>query len=148
MGLCREISEEGLRIPPVKLVRGGKTDESVLKMILGNVRTPEERKGDLAAQTGACRVGEMRLQELVSRQGHERVQQLCAELLNYSERLMRAELAQMPSGTFSAEDFLDDDGFGDDPIRIRVSITLDPGSRRSEERRVGKECRSRWSPYH
>src|SRR5438094_8285815 len=126
MGLCREISEEGLRIPPVKLVRGGATDASVLRMILSNVRTPEEREGDLAAQIGACRVGEMRLQELVARHGAEKVQQLCAELLNYSERLMRAELAQMPRGTFSAEDFLDDDGFGSDPIRIHVSITFDP----------------------
>ena len=128
MGLCRTIDEEGIRIPPTKLVRNGETDQAVLRHILDNVRTPEERKGDLQAQAGACSVGEMRLQELVSRQGHEKVQQLCAELLNYSERLMRAELAQMPSGTFSAEDFLDDDGFGGDPIRIHVSITLDPGS--------------------
>jgi N-methylhydantoinase B len=126
MGLCREISEEGLRIPPVKLVRGGKTDESVLRMILGNVRTPEEREGDLAAQIGACRVGEMRLQELVERLGADKVERLCSELLDYSERLMRAELSQMPAGTFSAEDFLDDDGFGDSPVRINVSVEFDP----------------------
>src|SRR5947207_2936401 len=125
MGLCRTIDEEGVRIPPTRLVRNGETDLAVLKMILDNVRTPEEREGDLAAQSGACRVGEMRLQELVARHGQEKVQQLCAELLNYSERLMRAELAQMPRGTFSAEDFLDDDGFGSDPIRIHVSITFD-----------------------
>src|SRR6266446_1803337 len=61
MGLCRTLDEEGLRIPPVKLVRGGVTDDSVLKMILDNVRTPEEREGDLAAQVGSCRVGETRL---------------------------------------------------------------------------------------
>src|SRR5436305_7123208 len=101
MGLCREISEEGLRIPPVKLVRGGKTDDSVLKLILGNVRTPEEREGDLAAQIGACRVGEMRLQELVEELGAHKVERLCSELLDYSERLMQAELSQMPAGTFS-----------------------------------------------
>src|SRR5438067_1048578 len=65
MGLCREIYEEGLRIPPVKLVRNGETDSAVLKMILNNVRTPEEREGDLAAQMGACRVGEIRSQEVV-----------------------------------------------------------------------------------
>src|ERR1700719_4798409 len=107
MGLCREISEEGLRIPPVKLVRGGATDASVLKMILNNVRTPEEREGDLAAQIGACRVGEMRLQELVARVGFEKVRRLVAELRDSSERLMRAEVAQMPGRKFFAEDFLD-----------------------------------------
>ncbi len=126
MGLCRTIDEEGIRIPPTKLVRKGDTDPTVLKMILDNVRTPEEREGDLAAQAGACRVGEMRSQELVARHGQDKVQQLCAELLNYSERLMRAELAQMPRGTFGAEDFLDDDGFSNAPIRIHVSITFDP----------------------
>jgi N-methylhydantoinase B len=166
MGLCRTIDEEGLRIPPVKLVRRGVTDDAVLKMILDNVRTPEERQGDLAAQVGSCRVGEMRLLELVERfgsataksdgftsgakalsqkqpltqgqrprstqnqshSGNDRVQRLCAELLDYSERLMRAELAQMPPGTYSADDFLDDDGFGSEPIRICVSVRFDPGA--------------------
>jgi N-methylhydantoinase B len=128
MGLCREISEEGVRIPPVKLVSGGETDMSILTQILNNVRTPEEREGDLAAQIGACRVGEMRLQELVARVGYEKVQGLCAELLDYSERLMRAELSQMPAGRFSAEDFLDDDGFGNSPIRINVCVEFDPRS--------------------
>src|SRR5207248_10225652 len=63
MGLCRTIDEEGIRIPPTKLVNGGATDESVLKNILSSVRTPEEREGDLSAQVGACRVGETRLHE-------------------------------------------------------------------------------------
>ncbi len=126
MGLCRTIDEEGIRIPPTKLVNAAVTDESVLKMILSSVRTPEEREGDLAAQVGACRVGETRLRDLVGRFGAERVQHLCAELLDYSERLMRAELARMPPGKFSAEDFLDDDGFGETPIRICVSIEIDP----------------------
>lgn len=128
MGLCRTIDEEGLRISPTKLVRNGLTDQVVLKMILDNVRTPEEREGDLAAQVGACRVGEMRLQDLAARHGSEKVQRLCSELLDYSERLMRAELAQMPAGSFVAEDFLDDDGFNDEPIRICVSVQFDPAS--------------------
>ncbi len=128
MGLCRTIDEEGLRIPPAKLVRGGITDDGIMKMILDNVRTPEERKGDLAAQAGACRVGEMRLQELAARHGIEKVQRLCFELLDYSERLMRAELSQMPAGSFSAEDFLDSDGFNEQPVRICVSVDFDPAS--------------------
>lgn len=128
MGLCREISEEGVRIPPMKLVRGGETDSSVLNMILNSVRTPEEREGDLAAQSGACRVGETRLHQLALRLGLSKVERLCAELLDYSERLMRAELSQMPIGVFSAEDFLDDDGFEHLPIRINVSVEFDPAS--------------------
>src|SRR5207248_7628565 len=83
---------------------------------------------DLAAQIGACRVGEIRLQELVEGLGTDKVERLCSELLDYSERLMRAELSQMPAGTFSAEDFLDDDGFGDSPVRINVSVEFDPAS--------------------
>jgi N-methylhydantoinase B len=126
MGLCRTIDEEGIRIPPTKLVSSGVTDESVFRNILSSVRTPEEREGDLAAQVGACRVGETRLHELVSRYGMQKAQHLCAELLDYSERLMRAELARMPRGKFSAEDFLDSDGFSEAPIRICVSIEIDP----------------------
>ena len=90
MGLCREIYQEGFRIPPVKILRAGGMDRDVLSLLLNNVRTPEEREGDLAAQIGACRVGEMRLQELVARVGLDKVERLCAELLDYSERLMRA----------------------------------------------------------
>ena len=128
MGLCREISEEGIRISPVKLVESGKTNEEFLRTILDHVRTPDEREGDLAAQMGSCRVGETRLQELVARYGLEKTKTLCAELLDYSERLMRAELANMPAGTFAAEDFLDDDGFNDQPIRIAVAIQIDSAS--------------------
>jgi N-methylhydantoinase B len=132
MGLCREIYEEGLRIPPVKLVHRGATDASVLWMILNNVRTPEEREGDLAAQIGACRVGEIRLQDLAAKIGTEKVLRLCAELLNYSERLMRSELAQMPKGKFTAEDFLDGDGFRNEPVGICVNLELDPKSRSAQ----------------
>jgi N-methylhydantoinase B len=128
MGLCHEIAEEGIRIPAVKLVKNGKQNHDLLRTILNNVRTPEERAGDLAAQMGACRVGEARLQELMTRYGGEKVQKLCAELLDYSERLMRAELAAMPAGTYAAEDFLDDDGFGRDPIRIFVTVEIDVAS--------------------
>lgn len=128
MGLCRTIDEEGVRISPTKLVRRGTTDDSVLRSILDNVRTPEEREGDLAAQVGACRVGAARLQELVVKYGNKKVERLCDELLNYSERLMKAELSRMPRGKFSAEDYLDDDGFGTEPIRIAVTVKIDPGS--------------------
>jgi N-methylhydantoinase B len=128
MGLCHEISEEGIRIPPVKLVEYGATNQQLLRTILSSVRTPEEREGDLAAQIGACRVGETRLQELVTRFGLEKTKALCTQLLDYAERVMRAELANMPAGRFAADDFLDDDGFNTDPIRIAVSIQINPAS--------------------
>jgi N-methylhydantoinase B len=124
MGLCREIYQEGLRIPPVRIVKQGVIDQGILQMILHNVRTPEEREGDLMSQIGACRVGELRLQELMLKYGAGRVRQLSIELLNYSERLMRAQLATVKSGRIFAEDFLDNDGFSETPVRICVSITL------------------------
>ena len=126
MGPAREIYQEGVRIPPILLVRKGKTEQGVLSLLLANVRTPEEREGDIAAQIGACRVGERRIQEVVRKYGLEKANHLTDELLAYSERLMRAELKKMPAGTFQAEDFLDGDGVSDEPIKIAVSITFDP----------------------
>ncbi len=92
MGLCREIFQEGIRIPPVKLVSRGAPNEGVLALILNNVRTSREREGDLTAQIGACRVGVQRVTELVEKYGLPRVESNAAGLLNHSEQLMRAEL--------------------------------------------------------
>lgn len=125
MGPAREIFQEGLRIPPVKMVRGGVVDEGLMAMVLLNVRTPVEREGDLAAQIGACRVGENRLLQLAERYGVERLRVLGEELLDYSERLVRAELKKLPSGVFEAEDWMDDDGVSDERIRIAVKLTVD-----------------------
>jgi N-methylhydantoinase B len=124
MGLCREIYQEGLRIPPVKIIQAGKLNRPILQLILYNVRTPDEREGDLMSQIGACRVGEARLHELIEKYGAPLICGLSAELLYYSERLMRAELAKVPSGTVIAEDFLDNDGVGDEPIRIKAAISF------------------------
>ena len=125
MGPAREIFQEGLRIPPVRMVRGGVVDREMLNLILLNVRTPREREGDLQAQIGACRVGEQRMLELAGRHGEPRMRELIAELLDYSERLVRAELRRMPAGEFAAEDFLDDDGIDSGPIRIAVRTEID-----------------------
>jgi N-methylhydantoinase B len=128
MGPAREIFQEGLRIPPVRIVRGGVVDREMLDLILLNVRTPREREGDLQAQIGACRVGEQRMLDLAAKYGPGRLRELIAELLDYSERLVRAELRRMPAGEFAAEDFLDDDGIGSGPIRIVVRMQIDPGA--------------------
>jgi N-methylhydantoinase B len=126
MGLCREIYQEGIRIPPLKIMTRGTLEQDILALILANVRTPRERAGDLTAQIGACRIGGQRLEELVAKYGYPRVIRNMTNLLDYSERLMRAELKRLPEGEFSAEDFLDDDGITDRPIKIRVTIRLDP----------------------
>lgn len=125
MGPATSIFEEGIRIPPVLLVRGGEVDRGVLDLILSNVRTPRERKGDLDAQMGACRVGERRVLELAGKCGLEKMYALIEELLDYSERLVRAELRTMPAGEWSAEDWMDSDGVTDEPLRIRARLRVD-----------------------
>ncbi len=124
MGLCREIYQEGLRIPPVKLVRRGRMQCDVLALLLHNVRTPQEREGDLGAQIAACHTGATRLREVCARYGLPRVRRAMRHLLEYSEEMMRVFLAGVPRGTFRGEDFLDDDGVSQTPVRIAVSLTF------------------------
>jgi N-methylhydantoinase B len=131
MGPSREVFQEGLRIPPIRLARAGQLDGDVLRLLLANVRTPVEREGDLTAQLGACRIGEQRLRELVVKYGVARIGANIRRLLDYSEAFLRAELARLPAGTYRAEDFLDDDGVSDRPVGIRVAITIDPRRRRA-----------------
>jgi N-methylhydantoinase B len=131
MGLCREIAQEGIRIPPVKLMQAGAIDEQVLAILLANVRTPREREGDLTAQLGACRIGAERVLELVSRFGHARLLSSIDAMLSGSERLMQNLLATLPAGQWQAEDHLDDDGIRPDPIRICVTLRNDPVARRA-----------------
>ncbi len=124
MGLSEEIYQEGLRIPPVALARNGIIQRDVLALVLANVRTPREREGDLMAQVSACRLGERRLQELLGRYGAPRTMFYQQALQDYSARLMRAALAKIPTGIYTAEDFLDDDGFSRDPVRLRVTVRI------------------------
>ena len=131
MGPCREIYQEGLRIPPVKIMRAGKIVPDVLALLLNNVRTPEEREGDLGAQIAACQTGAHRLGELCARYGLARTQKAAADLLDYSEELMRAFLATIPPGEYHAEDFLDDDGVDPNPVRIAVAIKVSRASKKS-----------------
>ena len=134
MGLCREIYQEGFRIPPVKIMRGGEIVRDVLELLLTNVRTPREREGDLGAQIAACHTGAARLGEICKRYDLARVQRAAADLLEYSEELMRAFLAQVPGGTYHAEDFLDNDGISQSPVRIAVSISLEKARKKSPKR--------------
>ncbi len=126
MGPATEIFQEGIRIPPVRIVSRGKVNREMLDLLLLNVRTPAEREGDLNSQIGACRVGEQRILQLASKYPACDLKALIEELLDYSERLVRAELSKMPAGSFSAEDWLDDDGITDLPRKIAVTLRFDP----------------------
>jgi N-methylhydantoinase B len=146
MGLCREIYQEGVRIPPVKLMRRGVMDADVLAMLLNNVRTPEEREGDLGAQVAACHTGDERLREVCSRYGLERARDATGDLLDYSEELMRSFLQHVPAGEYRAEDFLDGDGVSERPIKIAVMVKVHhaPAKRRQD----AGATRGRGRPRH
>ena len=135
MGLCREIYQEGLRIPPVRIMRGGAMQRDVLALLLNNVRTPDEREGDLGAQIAACHTGADRLREVCQRYGLARATKAAAELLDYSEQMMRGFLASVPRGTFRAEDFMDGDGISDKPVKIAVTVTFSGSKERGAARR-------------
>jgi N-methylhydantoinase B len=122
MGLCREIYQEGFRIPPVKIFRHGEMQSDVLALLLNNVRTPEEREGDLRAQIAACHTGAERLREVCSRYGLARARKMGRDLLDYSEEMMRAFLSQVPRGGYRAQDFLDNDGVSTSPVKIAVTL--------------------------
>jgi N-methylhydantoinase B/oxoprolinase/acetone carboxylase alpha subunit len=124
MPIAREIHQEGLIIPPVRLVRRGRLVGDLLSLVLANVRTPAEREGDLTAQIAANRVAEARLRDLVSQHGPKRVIAYGAALQDYAERVVRATIADIPDGEYTFEDVLDDDGFGSGPVKIRARLRI------------------------
>lgn len=124
MPVAREIFQEGLIIPPVKLVRRGQVVTDVMALLLANVRTPDEREGDIAAQIAANRVAEDRLRDVVARYGKPVAIRYASALQDYTERVVRAAISQIPDGVYTFEDALDDDGFGSGPVSIRVAITV------------------------
>ena len=123
-----EIYQEGIRIPPVKLYEDGDVVDDVMEIILANVRTPDERRGDLRAQAAANETARDRLEELAPKYGVDTFRDAVGEIQDYSERRMRAELRSLPDGTFSFSDVLDDDGQGNTEIRIEATVTVDGDS--------------------
>jgi N-methylhydantoinase B len=126
-GRSSEIYQEGIVIPPVRLYRRGELQSDVLRLILANVRTPAERRGDLHAQLAALRIGERRLEELAERYGTGVLVDGFDAILDYAERRMRRKVAEQPPGTYRAQDCLDDDGSSDEPvvIKLRVDVSRD-----------------------
>jgi N-methylhydantoinase B len=118
-----EIYQEGLRIPPVKLVREGRRDETLMRLIEANVRLPVQLAGDLRAQLSACQIAERQVIELAGRYGVDAFAAHLEALIDYSERMTRAELRKLPDGVVEFEDWIDDDGIDlGRPIRLKVAI--------------------------
>jgi N-methylhydantoinase B/oxoprolinase/acetone carboxylase alpha subunit len=124
MPVAREIYQEGLIIPPIKLARRRTVVPDVLALILANVRTPDEREGDLTAQIAANRVAERRLIETVAKYGRARTMAYATALQDYTERVLRATITSVPDGVYTFEDALDDDGFRETPVRICARVTV------------------------
>ena len=125
MPIATSVIQEGIRIPPIKLIRGGELDTDLWEFILANVRTPGERRGDMEAQVAANRVGERRLQEMMGKYGAPEITEYMQELCAYASRMVRARLREIPNGRYTYTDVLDNDGITDEPIEIRVAIEIE-----------------------
>jgi N-methylhydantoinase B len=124
MPIARELYQEGLIIPPIKLVNRGEINQALMDLILANVRTPTERGGDLKAQLASNHRGVFRLKELVARYGLNEVKKYSHELLSYTERMTKTLISDFPDGIYQFTDYMDDDGFNDEPVKIKVKITI------------------------
>ncbi len=117
-----ELVQEGIVVPPVRIARGDAFDEEMLEFILANVRTPEERRGDLKAQRAACAAGRDGWLALLAREGEDHVVAACDALLDYTERRARARINQLQGARGSARDALEGDGVTDDPVVVAVRL--------------------------
>jgi N-methylhydantoinase B len=124
MPIAREIYQEGLIIPPIKIASQGRINQDVLELIIANVRTPDERSGDIKAQFGANQRGVDRLLELIHRYGIQEVSNYMHELLFYTEWMTRQLISHLPEGKFSFTDYLDDNGITNQKVPITVAITI------------------------
>jgi N-methylhydantoinase B len=124
----REVYQEGIIIPPVRLVQGGEYVQDVLDLLLANVRTPAIRRGDLRAQIAANNIAEERIGELIERRDKETVLAAFDEVISYAEKRAREAIRELPDGEYSAEDVVEGDGIVDEDIPIKVSVTVENDS--------------------
>lgn len=119
-----DIYQEGLRFTFLKLFDRGEINQSLVQLIRDNVRLPESTIGDMHAGVAAARVGARRIDELLGRYGRDQLLTAMDELLDYGERMTRAELSKLPKGVYEAEDIVEEDGVGNGPFTIRVKVTI------------------------
>ncbi len=125
IGPFQEIFQEGVIIPPVKLVKNGEMNEDVFKLLLAQIRSKRVTTGDFRAQVAANTVGARRLVDLVEKYGAEDFDKYVAAVVDYTDRRTRAEIANIPDGVYSKEGFLDYDGFTDQTVKLKVVITVE-----------------------
>jgi N-methylhydantoinase B len=121
---CTEIYQEGLRIPPMRVIREGKLQEDLFSFILLNMRFAEDRPADLRAQVGTNHVGIQRIQELSAKYGIARFRELINGVIDYNERWIRAKIKALPEGSWTFEDQLDDDAHVPGPVPLKVKLTV------------------------
>ena len=119
-----DIHQEGIVIPPVKLYDQGKRNDALVAMFRANVRLPDEIAGDLAAMSNVFTIGNRGIEALVRKYGRTVLSECLNEMIAYSERQMRSYIADLPDGTYSFEDWIDNDGIVDTPIPVRLAITI------------------------
>ena len=143
-GFCAtatEIQQEGLRLPPIHLVRRGELVDDVVDVIMSNIRVPEERLGDMRAQLGALSIGEQRLTALLDKYGETTVSAVIAEMRTRSETLMRAHIEAIPDGTYSFSAFVDSDGITDDILEVALDARVDGSDIHFDYSRSSPPCR-------
>ena len=121
-GEATEIFHEGLRVPPLKIVKAGKDVEEVWKLMLANVRTPRYNYGDMRALISSVTLGEQRLIEMIKKYGKDVFRQTCRDLMDYSEQRMRAEIAGIPDGVYPFQDVVENDGIEEREFEIKVKV--------------------------
>jgi N-methylhydantoinase B len=119
-----EIYQEGFRIPGLRLARQGVMNDLFFDLFAANIRVPQKTLADLHAQIAALEVGKVEMQRLLGKYGPVVLRDAMADLADASEARMRAAIAALPDGTYSAEDYVDDDGLGSPPLRVRATITV------------------------
>jgi len=123
-GNAKEIFDEGIRLPPVRLYRGGELNEDVLTFIRSNVRLPETMAGDILAQAAANLAAQRGVRRVARRFGPDVLLGYMREIVDYTERRTRQEISRLPDGRFEFEDYVDDDGNSDEPVLVRAAVTI------------------------
>ena len=136
-----ESYQEGIRVPPIKLIRAGVLQHDIIDILAANSRVPQSNFGDLVGQLNALDLGERRLHQLLDEYGDAIVAAAIAALTARAEALMRANIAALPDGTYSYDDFLDNDGITDEPLRIALDLTIRGDRMRLDFSRSAPPCR-------
>jgi len=124
MPLASEIFQEGLIIPPLKIIQKGKQNEELFNLILSNVRTPEERRGDLLAQIAANSIGKQRLEEIIRKYGLKKISHYARIIQDYTKKILGETLKAIPDGSYCFADYMDNDGITNTPVKIEVEISI------------------------